>query len=156
MNKKEWYAAHKSCPKCGETKLAVTSSAIAELSGQDFVDETNKATCPKCSWKGMVKQLKPDPNAKREVQNLNVVIRTMDKDNEVYVSAEDCVRAVRNFGAELLPLLHEETRPFTENILTEILKIFVSADVNHRKAKYEEQERLKLEATSENETLTNG
>lgn len=146
MKKQEWYANHACCPKCGELKIVQTTSAIVQLPGSEFTDETNKATCPICGWKGMVKQLKPDPNATRDVQKMQVQLRTMDKDNNVYVSTEDCVATIRNFGSELISALKDEqTITYTENLLTEILKIFIGTDITHRTAKAKEQMRIQNE-----------
>lgn len=108
MKKNEWYAQHACCPKCGELNVVKTNGIITELPGSEFTDETNKATCPTCGWKGMVKQLKPDPNAVTEVQQMKVQLRTIDKEDNVYVSTEDCVRTIRQFGSELIGALKDE------------------------------------------------
>jgi hypothetical protein len=50
---KEYYAQHKACPKCGNTKTGQTYVGFLQH------PYTNKAWCS-CGWSGIVDDLKPE------------------------------------------------------------------------------------------------
>lgn len=133
MKKNEWIESHVCCPKCGSMDVVKTEKELIILDVDNYSDTINSAVCNNCMWKGMVKNLLPV-----QQDNVSAEIRTMDKDNEVFVSAEDFVRTLRDFGSNLIPRLeNEQARSFAQHILTEIIKVFISCELQHRKKKVE-------------------
>jgi len=160
MKQKEWNRAHTCCPQCKNPNVIKTEKAPIVADIDNFTDDVNMATCPLCAWKGMVKQLIQNPADLNEVKNLNVELRTIDKvDNEgnthVYISAEDCVGSIRNFGMELIPALKDDgAKVYTEQLLSEIIKIFISADVTHRAEKIKKLQQMEENAKKDAENTT--
>lgn len=137
MKKQEWLNRHKCCPQCKSSDLIRTEKEqLVAVIGDNYTDNINSASCNICAWKGMVKQLVPDPKDLSTIQKMDVSLRTIDKENDTYVSVEDAVGIIRQFGSELLPKLKDvQAQNFAENILAEIIKMFISADISHRAEK---------------------
>ena len=155
MKQKEWNRLHTCCPQCKNPNVIKTDKTPIVTDIDNYTDDVNMATCPLCTWKGMVKQLVQNPADLNEVKNLSVELRTIDKvDNEgnthVYISAEDCVGSIRNFGMELIPALKDDSaKIYTEQLLSEIIKIFISADVTHRAEKIKKLQQMEENAKNE-------
>ena len=59
VTRKEFYKAHKRCPKCGSENVGQTYVGVIEHQQWDFVDDINKFTCG-CGAKGYVSELLPE------------------------------------------------------------------------------------------------
>jgi len=134
MTRNEWVSTHVCCPKCGSLSIMKSDKDVPDV--DDYIDEVNSAKCTACGWNGMVKQLVDDPNRLAGVETLNVAIRTMDKDGDVFISARDTIGSILQFGSVLIANLQDESaKQYTKNILTEIIKMISSTDAHHMKAK---------------------
>lgn len=150
MKRNEWYLRHTNCPKCGSKNVVLTTKEVITADENNFSDDVNTAVCGHCDWKGMVKNLVPDKSFNENAEELQVQLRTVDKVNEigkedVFIAAEDMVAMIRQFGSKLIESLNnnEEVITYTENLLAEIIKMIISADISHRKQKLE---KIKAEA----------
>lgn len=157
MNRQQWYDEHAACPECGTLK--VKTNITSQPDGADFYDNISTAECEECEWAGMVKNLKPDPGKKPEAKAVrspmegDVVagIKTADANGQTYVCVQDVVSAITSFNAKLNNCItDEQAKAFTTQICREIVKMFVSADLQHWAGKQAHMESLKKNSKDAN------
>ena len=150
MNKEQWESSHKCCPQCGSKNIEKSTMAVASPD-DNYRDDFNVAKC-ECGWKGMIKNLIADASESRTIQ---VDLKTMDKDNEVYVSCWDLVGALKIYQANVIELLQskesQQQANFVSLLFEEIYKTIISADYQHRTLKQDAIKEIQVDNSEINE-----
>ena len=139
MNREEWSKQHEVCPKCGGSRLQVTTIGIPEVDGK-YEDNMNTASCG-CGWAGKRSECVPEGSVVKQETAVSMPIKTLDFNGDSYVNTKDVVVAMLDYNAKLAPKLPStEAVTFADALFKEMTNMLVTVDTEHwiNKNKYEE------------------